>query len=149
MRRRSTFWSRARASSRSSGPSKPSRLTISSPSPGAITSGPCDANVSALKPSAGGGAAGSLMQSRFNPVGPPAATGFPAALSPFGEQFGEPSPGLPEGARRAMAGEVFAPVLEAAQGLPRHGPGVLGDVGHLVRPAVAMKGYVAARGERA
>ena len=86
MRRRSTFWSRARVSSRSSGPSKPSRLTISSPSPGAITSGPAARTVGRSRRWRAGCGAGSLMQVRFSPAGAPAATGFGPALSPFRQE---------------------------------------------------------------
>src|SRR5215471_2707371 len=130
MRRRSTFWSRARVSSRSSGPSKPSRLTISSPSPGAITSGPA-----VLKPSAGGGLTGSFMLLRFNPAGAPAATVFAEALSPFRQQRGDAPGGIgqPRPAQRsAVAGEETPARLEATFGRCRHRAGAADDLDHLV-----------------
>src|SRR5215471_13072616 len=137
MRRRSTFCSRASASKRSSGPSKPSRLTISSPSPGAMTSGPA-----VLKPSAGGGLTGSFMSLRFNPAGAPAATVFGPALSPFRQQrldasrrFGKPRPSQ----RIPLPGENPAAALEPAFGSLGHGAGAAGDLDHLVHAAVAVK----------
>src|ERR1700741_4539701 len=146
IRRRSTFWSRARGSSRSSGPSKPSRLTISSPSPGAITSGPA-----VLKPSAGGGVTGSFMLLRFNPAVAPAATVFAEALSPFGQQRGHAPGGLGQSCstqRSAVAGEKAPSGLEPAFRRRRPPAGAAGDLDHLVHTAVTVQGDVAARRQR-
>src|SRR5471030_1685715 len=146
MRRRSTFWSRASDSSRSSGPSKPSRLTISSPSPGAITSG--DA---AAKPSAAGWVSGSLMQLGFSPAGAPTASVF-GPLSPCRKQrchllFSVGEAGLAErlgGARQSRPAGV-----KASPGGRGHRPGIGHDLFHLVALAVAVEGDVAAGRKRA
>src|SRR5260370_29472230 len=123
MRRRSTFWSRAKLSSRSSGPSKPSRLTISSPSPGAMTSGPSDANLSDENPSAGGGLTGSFMLLRFNPVDAPTATVIGLALSPFRQERPHPPVGVGKARpaeRVALAGKQPPPGPHAPARPPRH-----------------------------
>src|SRR5262245_31771485 len=145
MRRRSTFCSRASASKRSSGPSKPSRLTISSPSPGAMTSGPA-----ALKPSGSAGLLGWSIALGFTEGGAEPLQDLPA-LSPCGQQrrksFGcVGQPGFAGG--RMVAAQPFAAGLEAALAGLAQGPGATHDIHHLVPPAVAVQRQVAAGGQR-
>src|SRR5476651_1401115 len=151
MRRRSTFWSRAKVSNRSSGPSKPSRLTISSPSPGAITSGPSVPNSGAAKPSAAGWVSGSLMQLGFSPASAPTASVF-GPLSPCRKQrchllFGVREASLAERLGGARQGSPAG--VEASPGRGGHRPGMGHDLFHLLALAVAVEGDVAAGRERA
>src|SRR4029077_2608341 len=104
-----------------------------------------------LKPSAGGGLTGSFMLLPVYPTGAPAATVFAEALFPFGQQRGHAPGGIgqPRPAERStVAGEETPARLEATFRRCRPRASAGGHLAHLVHPAVAVQGDVAARRER-
>ena len=108
MRRRSTFWSRAKRQQQVERAFEALEIDDQLALARRDHVGAGGGEAVGAKPSSGGGASGSLMQFRFSPAGAPAATWIWPALSPFRQKRREPSagvgqPGLAE--RRAMAGQ--------------------------------------------